>query len=152
MIKKRKNWYRGVKPYAPHPPTKPEPTVTYSNEEVLYTSYGGTVRLKDVPLPEGKSLADVYVCVSSVDEDGDVSLEFGISEEVTVPNPNYKKLLSQYETALKQYKKRKAAHKEELEAWTQWNKEQEEEELRERLQAAEHLLLKHGRLKKDKND
>jgi hypothetical protein len=156
MIKKRKNWYRHIKPMAPSAPIKPEPVITYDIAKTIATHYGYSFKLADLQaalddeglldLPRGVSLKDVVV-TASPDDDGDVELEFSVTTTVTKPNPHYEKALKDWEKRHAEWQKRKAEFKQELKEWTQWNKEQEDLELQERLKHAENLLKKHGRLK-----
>lgn len=160
MIKKRKHWYRHIKPMAPTEPIKPEPFTTYDIAKTIATHYGYSFKLADlqaalddeglVDLPRGVSLKDVVV--SAAADDGDIELEFNIYTTVTKTNPHYEKALKDWEKKHEEWKKRKAEFKQELKEWSQWQKEQDEVDLQDRLAYAEKLLKQHGRLKNTPNE
>jgi hypothetical protein len=145
MIKKRKGWYRHIKPSGPVCPRKPEKVVRREKTTVVYEASGWSVSLSDVPLPEGVSLSDLHVSASA-DGDGDITFEFCLREECEEENPTYDREMKYYEKAYAQYKERRDEFKAELAEWKAWNAEQDAVEVKARLEAAERLLRQHGRL------
>lgn len=146
MIKKRKGWYTWQKPIAPRAPRKPEPTITHTEGEVVYEYYGGySLKLSEVPVPGGLSLADLTVSASA-DEDGDITFEFRHERNVTKPNPTYEREMKYYKENYEKWKIRKAEHKLEVKEWEAWKAQEEKALLDAQLTHAEGLLRKHGRL------
>ena len=145
MIKKRKGWYANFKPLAPSAPRKPEPTLTFTEGKVVYEHSGYTLKLSDVPVPEGCTLADLTVRASG-DEDGDISFEFSLEREVTKPNLTYEREMKHYNKNYEKWKLRKAEHKLEVKEWEAWKAQEERAQLDAQLANAEGLLRKHGRL------
>ena len=145
MIKKRKGWYAHIKPLAPSSPRKPEPTLTFTESQVVYEHSGYTLKLSDVPVPEGSTLADLTVSASG-DEDGDISFEFSLEREVTKPNLTYEREMKYYKAEYEKWQARKAEHKLEVKEWEAWKAQEERAQLDAQLANAEGLLRKHGRL------
>lgn len=145
MIKKRKGWYTHMKPTAPIAPRKPEPLLTYTEEQEVYDHYGSAIKLSDVPVPEGSTLADLTVGVY-VDDDGDTTFKFCLEREVTKPNPTYEREVKLYKENYEKWKLRKAEHKLEVKEWEAWKEQEEKAQLDAQLTHAEGLLRKHGRL------
>jgi len=140
VIKKRKGWYTHTKPTAPMAPRKPEPTLTYTEEQWVYDHYGSAIKLSDVPVPEGSTLADLTV-------DGDITFEFSLEREVTKPNLTYEREMKLYKENYEKWKLRKAEHKLEVKEWEAWKEQEEKAQLDAQLANAEGLLRKHGRMK-----
>ena len=149
MIKKRKNWYTWQKPQAPMAPRKPEPTLTYTEGQVVHEHYGSAIKLSDVPVPEGSTLADLTVRALS-DNDGDITFEFSLEREVTKPNTNYDREMKFYNESYEKWKVRKAEHKIEVKEWEAWKEQEEKAQLDAQIANAEDLLRKHGRLSRSK--
>jgi len=145
VIKKRKGWFRHIKPSSPACPRKPERVLRGERLTILYTHYGSCMNLSEIPLPEGKGLADIQLSASG-DEDGDITLEFYAREEYEEENPHYTREMKQYEKAYTLYEARRKEFKAELAEWKAWNAEQDAADVKERLEAAERLLRQHGRL------
>ena len=148
MIKKRKGWYRHIKPTGPVCPRKPEKVVRREKTTVVYETFetfDWSVNLSDVPLPEGVSLSDLHVSARP-DGDGDITFKFYTREECEEENPAYAREMKYYEKAYAQYRERRDEFKAELAEWKAWNAEQEQLEVKARLEAAERLLRQHGRL------
>lgn len=145
MIKKRKGWDSFIKPSEPVAPRKPEPTMTFTEEQVLYEHSGYCINLSDIPVPEGQTLSDITVSASA-DEDGDITFEFSLKREVTKPNLNYDRELKIYKEQYEKWKLRKAEHKIELKEWKAWKEQEDKAALDARLKHAEQLLRAHGRL------
>ncbi len=145
MIKKRKGWYTWQKPTAPSAPRKPEPTLTYTESQVVYEHTGFGLKLSDVPVPEGNSLADLTVSARG-DEDGDITFEFSLEREVTKPNLTYEREMKHYKAEYENWQARKAEHKLEVKEWEVWKAQEERAQLDAQLANAEGLLRKHGRL------
>lgn len=146
MIKKRKGWYAHIKPSAPPAPRKPEPTLTFTEGKVVHEHWGYSLKLSDVPVPEGCTLADLTVSASG-DEDGDINFEFSLEREVTKPNLTYEREMKHYRTEHEKWQARKAEHKLELKEWEEWRAQEEKAQLDAQLAHAEGLLRKHGRMK-----
>ena len=145
MIKKRKGWFRHIKPSSPACPRKPERVLKGERLTILYTHYGSNMNLSEIPIPEGKSLADIHLS-SSGDEDGDITHEFYAREEYEEENPTYERQMKHYKAEYEKYEKRRGEFKAELAEWKAWNAEQDGVEVKARLEAAERLLRQHGRL------
>lgn len=146
MIKKRKGWYTHTKPMAPVAPRKPESTITFTHCDVVYEHSGYSLKLSDVPVPEGCTLADLTVSASA-DGDGDITFELGLEREVTKPNLTYEREMKHYRAEYEKWKARKAEHKIELKEWEEWRAQEERAQLDAQLAHAEGLLRKHGRMK-----
>ena len=145
MIKKRKGWFRHIKPSSPVCPRKPERVLKGERLTILHTYSGSCMNLSEIPLPEGKGLADIQLSASS-DEDGDITLEFYTREEYEEENPHYERQMKHYKAEYEKYEKRRDEFKAELAEWKAWNAEQDAVEVKARLEAAERLLRQHGRL------
>ena len=145
MIKKRKGWYTWQKPTAPSAPRKPEPTLTFTEGKVVYYHSGYLIKLSDVTVPEGCTLADLTASANA-DDDGDITYEFSLEREVTNPNPNYEREMKHYKAKYEKWQARKAEHKLEVKEWEAWKVQEERAQLDAQLANAEGLLRKHGRL------
>jgi len=145
VIKKRKGWFRHIKPSSPVCPRKPERVLKGERLTILYTHCGSCMNLSEIPLPEGKGLADIQLSASG-DEDGDITLEFYTREEYEEENPHYERQMKHYKAEYEKYEKRRDEFKAELAEWKAWNAEQDAVEVKARLEAAERLLRQHGRL------
>jgi len=145
MIKKRKGWFRHIKPSSPVCPRKPERMLKGERLTILHTYYGSNVNLSEIPIPEGKGLADIQLSAHS-DEDGDITLEFYAREVYEEENPHYEREMKHYKAEYEKYEKRRDEFKAELAEWKAWNAEQDAADVKARLEAAERLLRQHGRL------
>jgi len=145
VIKKRKGWYRHIKPRSPVCPRKPEKVLKLERLTVLYKHPGWSMKLSDVPVPEGRSLSDLRLHVED-NGDGDITLEFCLCEEYVGDNPLYPHDMKLYEKARTLYEARRKEFKAELAEWKVWNAEQDAAEVKARIDAAERLLRQHGHL------
>jgi hypothetical protein len=145
MIKKRKGWFRHIKPSSPVCPRKPERMLKRERLTILYEHCGSRMNLSEIPLPEGKGLADIQLSASG-DEDGDITLEFYTREEYEEENPHYEREMKHYKAVYAKYEQLRDEFKAELAEWKAWNAEQDAADVKERLEAAERLLRQHGRL------
>jgi hypothetical protein len=146
MIKKRKGWFRHIKPSSPMPPRKPERVVKGERLTIVYEHCGSRVNLSEIPLlPEGKGMADLMISASA-DDDGDITFEFCLREEYEEENPTYDREMRHYKAEYAKYEERRSAFKAELAEWKAWNAEQDAADVKDRLEAAERLLRQHGRL------
>jgi len=112
----------------------------------VHEHYGSAIKLSDVPVPEGSTLADLTVSASG-DEDGDITFEFSLEREITKPNTNYDREMKFYNESYEKWKVRKAEHKIEVKEWEAWKEQEEKAQLDAQLANAEGLLRKHGRMK-----
>lgn len=145
MIKRRKGWYRHIKPSSPVCPRKPERILKQERLTILHEHLGSRMNLSELPpLPEGKSLADIQL-VARYDE-GDTTLAFCLREEYEEENPHYEREMKHYKAVYAKYEQLRDEFKAELAEWKAWNAEQDAADVKARLEAAERLLRQHGRL------
>jgi hypothetical protein len=141
-IQKRPLWSTYSQPRAPQPPSEPKEYLKSYQEFHRTTSY---ISLKELQLPEGKTLEDVFIerncdCSSG----GDIELTFSVM--VSKLNDNYQTHLKHYYLALDKYEIAKEQFQQELKEWHLWRNQEERDELDRQLKHAADLLKKHGKL------
>jgi hypothetical protein len=142
-ITKRNNWHVHSPPSPPFPPQEPKQFITKYVE--FHRDTCGECLLAGLVLPTGKTLQDVYVEVErDYQYEGSVELVFSIVEQV--PNKNFDQQLIKYQKDLSKYNTVKQEYEQEVKEWKQWVKQEEQNDLNLKLEHAENLLKKHGRL------
>lgn len=145
-MKKKAGWSTYSKPFAPSPPRKPEEFYENTSRAPFFTANAYEIKLSDIPLPEGVALHEIKMHANA-DYSGDVEVEFFIEKTVTIRDPNFPKMMKDYEKRLEEYKVEKEKHAQEVKDWEVWKKEEETKQLERQLKHATNLLKKHGRLK-----
>lgn len=134
-LKRRSNWDE----YGPPEMYDSSPKKSFIRSQYNEIYRSSSFQGKEIVLPEGATLEDLYFEIDRADESYDDEIVVSTTTNQTIVNENYEK-------EHKVYLKKLAEHKEEVAAWKAWKAEHDKEVLEKQLKASEEFLRKHGRL------
>ena len=134
----------------PHGPLKPvEPVKMYYQDFVEFYSADNdtTFALKDVELPDGVKLEDVFVSSEAhydYDSTAYSTVKLGTKIFSKRSQKSYDDAVKRYKKQLKEYEANMIEYKAELKEWKAWKKEEEKVSVERSINQAKAVLKKHG--------
>lgn len=147
-IKVRKGWSKYSKPTHPFKPNKPSKIIKTEDNKVIntITIFNGTpISLEDLQIPECVDFSSLTLEIQ-LDYNSEFHLVLRSIYPYEYEDPLYLEKLKEYESKLVKYNLAKEQFKEELKEWKAWVLQEKDKDTQKRIENAEKLLKKHGKI------